>query len=281
MVRRHISMPHRIACITDMPAGIDRDIKIIKPPRDFEDVRIPTWGSHMPQCLRRIALFRPEAARIFGKRFVSMDLDCIISDSLDPLFDRQDDFVMYRGTTRNRPYNGSMVMMTAGARPKVYTDFTAEGAVRAGQQYLGSDQAWISHILGGGEKVWDASDGVHAWESQWNVGEPRITFFLMKDKPWDFVAAADPFAVKHYRGDIKGRCLVLGYHRTVWKDAERALARGKYDAVIASPEAAAHWPRPVDMIAHSDDQALTFANMMGYRPNKIVFCGKQPEREVA
>src|SRR5690606_34220265 len=59
MVRRHLAMPHRLACVTDMPEGIMTEVEIIDPPGDFEAVRIPTWGAHMPQCLCRLALFRP------------------------------------------------------------------------------------------------------------------------------------------------------------------------------------------------------------------------------
>ena len=154
MVDRHLAMDHEIACVTDMPEGIDQRVRIITPPGDFEDVRIPSWGDErapgLPQCFRRIAMFRPDAADIFGEHFVSMDLDCVISDSLDPLFDHDRDFRMYRGTTDARPYNGSMLQMRAGCRPHVYTAFTPELAVEAGKMYLGSDQAWISY----------ASDGV-------------------------------------------------------------------------------------------------------------------------
>lgn len=273
-VKRHLTIPHRLACVTAHPEGIDTSIEIIAPPGDFEDVRIPTWGHHMPQCLRRIAMFSPDAGKVFGERFVSMDMDCVISGSLDPLFDRDEDFVMYRGTHMSRPYNGSMLMMTAGARPHVYEQFTPEGAVKAGQRYLGSDQAWISHVLGPGEAVWDAKDGVHAWNSRRNVGKPRITFFLQPEKPWSYVAAGDPFCTEHYRRDTqKGRALILGYAPTVWDDVEEALDRGPFDAVIASPEAAHYWPRQVDAIANDDDQALRIARMMGFED--YVFCGRQ------
>ena len=274
MVRRHLNIPHTFACVTDLVDELD-GIKIIAPPRDFENIRIPTWGEKMPQCLRRIAMFRPDAADVFGaSRFVNMDLDCVISDSLDPLFDRDEDFVMYRGTHMSRPYNGSMLMMTAGARPHVYEQFTPEGAVKAGQMYLGSDQAWISHVLGPGEAVWDAKDGVHAWNSRLNVGKPRITFFLQPEKPWSYVAAGDPFCTEHYRRDTqKGRALILGYAPHVWDDLADALHYGPFDAVIASPEAAQHWPRPVDAIAHDDDQALRISRMMGFE--NYTFCGRQ------
>lgn len=275
MVRRHLSLPHSLAVVTDIPGNYG-DVEMIAPPRDFENVRIPTWEAHMPQCLRRIALFRPDAAKVFGaERFVSMDLDCVISGSLDPLFDRPEDFIMYRGTTAARPYNGSMVMMTAGVRPEVYTDFTPEGAVKAGQQYLGSDQAWISHVLGAGEATWGAADGVHAWKSQWNIGDPRITFFLTKAKPWDFIATGNAFVSEHYRGSERGRCLILGYAENVWDDLERVLP-GPFDAVIASPEAAEHWPDQVTAVARDDEHADRLARMLGF--DDVVWCGKSERR---
>lgn len=279
MVRRHLTLPHRLAVVTDVPGDYGH-IDVISPPGDFEDVRIPTWGEHMPQCLRRLAMFRPDAASIFGERFVSMDMDCVISGSLDPLFDRLEDFVMYRGTTKARPYNGSMVMMTAGARPQVYEQFTQDGAIAAGHRFLGSDQAWISHVLGPGEAVWDAADGVHAWSSRHNIGDPRVTFFLQAIKPWEYVDAGEPFICENYRRDGRpGRCLVLGYGETLWPDVEAALDTGPFDTVIASPEAAEYWPKPVDHIAIDDGHAERLARMHGF--TDVTHCGRQPERAAA
>lgn len=280
MICRRLTLPHTLAVVTDVP-GDYGDIEVIAPPRDFEDIRIPTWGEHMPQCLRRLALFRPDAAEVFGaERFVSMDLDCVISGSLDPLFDRDEDIVLYRGTTAKRPYNGSMVMLRAGARPQVYDRFTPEEAIEAGQRYLGSDQAWISHVLGEGEATWGVDDGVHAWGSSWNRGEPRLTFFLTAEKPWQFVEAGHPWVSEHYHRDRKGRVLVLGYAPNVWVDAY--AAQRPFEAVIASPEAAQHrnadgWAwGDIDAIANTDEHALRLARMMGFTPEQVVFCGRQP-----
>lgn len=201
-VDRHLGMEHQLSCVTDMPEGIDPRVRIIVPPGDFEDVRIPTWGEDrgLPQCFRRLSLFRPDAAEIFGERFVSMDLDCVVAEPLDPLFDRPDDFVMYRGTTDKRPYNGSMLMMTAGCRSRVYTHFTAARAAEAGRQFLGSDQAWISHVLGWGEATWGPEDGVVWWGSRRNRIAPswRLMFFPGTPKPWDLVDESS-WVGMHYR----------------------------------------------------------------------------------
>ncbi len=274
MVGRHLKMPHRIACVTDMPEGVDSSIQIIPPPRDFEAVRIPTWGDDKPQCLRRLALYRPDAASIFGERYVSMDLDCVIAGPLDPLFDRSEDIVLYRGATATRPYNGSMLLMTAGARPQVYVDFTPENAIAAGQRYIGSDQAWISHRLGFGEATWGQEHGITWYGGQHarSVTNPRIMFFFGNPKPWDLIERdADDWVAEHYRGSGQGRCLVLGYSSRVWADAERALKTGPFDAVIASPEAAEHWPG-APMIARDDEHADRIARMHGF--DEVVFCGR-------
>lgn len=208
MVDRHLSMDHEIAIVTDMPEGLHPRIRIIAPPGEFEDVRIPTWDIHggkaLPQCHRRLSMFRPDAADIFGERFVSMDLDCVIAEPLDPLFDRQDDFVMYRGTSGARPYNGSMLMMTAGARSQVYTEFTPERAVEAGRKFVGSDQAWISHVLGWGEATWGPEHGVVWWGSSRNYEAPEwnLMFFPGDPKPWQLLD--DDWVAAHYRTNEDG-----------------------------------------------------------------------------
>lgn len=273
MVRRNLTMPHRIACVTDMPEGIDPRVHIILEPDDFRDVRIPTWGNGRPNCFRRISMFRPDANEIFGERFVSMDLDCVIGDCLDPLFDRPEDIVLYkspRGGQAQRPYNGSMLMMTAGARPEVFEDFTLEGATFAGRRYIGSDQSWISHKLGRGEATWSEDDGV-----AWNQSPPseswRVMFYPGSIKPWDEFARGKKWVRRHYRGEDKPRALILGYGETVWSDAERAILE-PYQGVIASPEAAAHWPGKVDAIGGCDAECVNIAMMLGFQDWTV--CGQ-------
>lgn len=203
MVRRNITMPHRIACVTDfeLPSHIER----IEPPRDFENIRIPTWNEKKPQCLRRLSMYSPDAGKTFGERFVCMDLDVVISGPLDPLFDVKDDFKMMIGTDpKRRPYNGSMQLMTAGSRPQIYTDFTPERATLAGKHFIGSDQAWICFCLGWGESVWDERDGAIWYSPRYSAGVPdstRIMFFPGTPKPWQ-VAGSQPldrWVQRHYR----------------------------------------------------------------------------------
>jgi hypothetical protein len=205
MVARNLSMPHRIACVTDTPQGIDASVEIIAPPGDFLDIHNPRWANGRPQCYRRLSMFRRDAARIFGERFVCMDLDCVIGGPLAPLFDRPEDLVLFKGTNRHRPYNGSMMMIRAGCRPDVFEDFNQAAALESGRLYCGSDQAWLMHKLGPGLPVWDEADGVYWFGGIYRRRRrvaPRVLFFPGGMKPWT-AQAFDEFTRRHYRLDLK------------------------------------------------------------------------------
>lgn len=273
MVRRNLTLPHRIACVTDIPSGIDSSVEIIAPPRDFENVRIPTWGAHRPQCLRRLAMFAPDAGAVFGERIVCMDLDCVVSRNLDPLFAGGEDFRICRGTTSDRPYNGSLFMLRAGARPQVYTKFTPEAAAAAGREFLGSDQAWIGKTLPR-EKTWSDEDGVFFWDALGQVCTEvsRVTFFPGVPKPDDLVKRGFPtWASDHYRTRTPGRCLVIGNAEGVWDEVEKALKTKRFDRVIVSPEVAQHWAGPV-VEARDDETADRLVTMLGYED--VTYCGR-------
>lgn len=270
MVRRNLSIPHRIACVTAEPLDLPSHIEIISPPADFQDIRIPTWPETRPQCLRRLTMFAPDAGEIFGDRFVCMDLDCVIGESLDLLFDTEAEFRICTGTAKERPYNGSMMLLKAGARPQVYTDFTPAKAAAAGRRFVGSDQAWIADCLTG-EATWGEDDGVVYYglpRSPETV--KRVMFFPGGAKPW--MRFQDGWISEHYRRSPQGRCLVLGYKGQVWRDAERALKAGPVNGVIASPEAAEHWPGPL-VIARDDFEAEQLARMHGF--DELAWCGSR------
>lgn len=268
MVRRNLKQPHRLAVVTDEPLDIP-GVEIIAPPREFEQVRISTWRDHRPQCLRRLAMFRPDAAATFGERFACMDLDCVVSGPLDPLFDGGHDFRIFKGTAANRPYNGSLMMLRAGARPRVYAEFTPEKAEEAGKRFVGSDQAWITHCLGPDEAVWTEADGVHWWQGGDDFPSGRVVFFPGGVKPWERLAR--PEIARDYRLSGSRRGLILGRGAKVWEDAEQALDQGEYDGVIALREPAEHWPGDIEAVADNEKHALRLAAMLGF--GEYTFCG--------
>lgn len=273
MLERNLSIDHEVACVTDMPEGIDPRVRIIPLPRDFEDVRIPTWREGRPQCFRRLSIFRPDAADLFGaERIVSMDLDVVIAASLDSLFAGAEDFRICRGTASGRSFNGSIYMLRAGSRTKVYTEFTPERAAEAGRRHVGSDQSWLARCLAGAP-TWGPEHGVVSIQQRHTVPSPRLVTYPGTLKPWMVAEyGADPMAVRHYRGARRDRCLILGHGPQVWIELDRVLDAAHDGAVIASPEAARHWPGPLLAVAHSDGHAERLAAMHGFRD--VVFCGR-------
>jgi hypothetical protein len=191
MVRRHYQKPHRFSCITDDPKGIDKDIRIIPLWPDHGDLPNPSFRNG-PSCFRRLRVFSQQARQLIGERFVSLDLDVVITRDLAPLWDRDEDFIIWGDTLPGYWYNGSMFMMNAGARAKVWETFdpiqSPKAATRAGRK--GSDQAWISHCLGPGEKTWNRADGVYSFRNHLKEGlkplpnDARIVIMHGAIDPW-------------------------------------------------------------------------------------------------
>lgn len=207
MVARNYKHPHRFTCITDDASGIDNAIRVIPLWKDHRDLP-SAYGSRNPSCYRRLKVFSKEAEQIIGPRFVVLDLDMVITDDLSPLWDRPEDFVILKSATPppRYLYNGSMLMMSAGVREKVWTEFDPiksplETRVK---QMFGSDQAWISLKLGPGEATWDTVDGVYSYRIHLARSggvlpqNARIVSFHGDVDPWSPEAQKLKWVRKHY-----------------------------------------------------------------------------------
>lgn len=269
MVRRHCTLEIELACVTDMPEGIDPSIRIIEPPGFYDGLKTSRWKGGRPSCYRRLIMFSPEAEQLFGAdRFVSMDLDCVIASNIDHLWDRDEDLVL-NGPSQvgsRFVYNGSMLLMDAGARPNVYEEFTPEKAEVASRQYVGSDQAWLAYSLGQGEATWGIEDGVTRWGRDKGGA---LMFFPGHINPWN--ATADPWVGEHYRLDGPSRCLILGEKKHLWDDVKEQIGHGPFDHVIALPRSARAWNGKLSEVADCLDHAKLIARMYGCQDP--VICG--------
>lgn len=164
MVARNLKIPHRFVCITNCPERIEPGIETI-----------PLWPDlfHTGYCLVRLKAFAPEMAEIIGPRFAWIDLDVVIVDDITPLFTGNEDFKISGVELREQPYNGSIVLMKAGARAQVWSEFDLERfrRVKEEKNYGGTDQAWIAVCLGEREAFWDRRDGVYNYREQ--IDPPR------------------------------------------------------------------------------------------------------------
>lgn len=207
MTKRHYNHPHKFFCVTDDPAGLADGIEYIPLWPDHFDLVNPSHPTSRPNCFPRLKLFSSEMESIFGKRFVSLDLDMVMIGDMAELWHRPEDFVIYDAKGDDH-YNGSMFLMTAGSRERVWTEFdpvrSPQLTTAAGMR--GSDQAWIRYCLSPNAATWTNEDGVFAylhiippsrerrtkpparWQLPRNGSLPptaKLVIFAGEFKPWD------------------------------------------------------------------------------------------------
>lgn len=212
MVGRHYARPHRVVCITDDDAGIDAGIGITPLWSDLGGLPSP-HGPRNPSCYRRLRAFSAEAAELIGERFVSLDLDCVITGDVTPLWDRPEDFVIWGDTNPTTFYNGGMWLLRAGTRRQVWDTFDPVQSPRIAQQkrQWGSDQGWIGACLGPDEAKWGTADGVYSYRNHIQPtprhggtagalpANAKVVMFHGAVDPWSREAQALGWVQEHWR----------------------------------------------------------------------------------
>lgn len=156
MVARNLTLPHKFICLSDETIS------------DIETVPLD-WRSHVPgTCGLKLQWWKPDFGSVVGaERILGLDLDLVVTGSIDPLIDRPEDVVLFRNPNfsleRRRAYwQGSIQLFDAGARPKVWTEFflpRARGIVNS--RFGGFEQAWLSEALSWDEAHWTDADGIY------------------------------------------------------------------------------------------------------------------------
>lgn len=225
-IDRHLSRPYRFTCITDDPTGLDGAIRYIPLWDDYANVPNPSSPQN-PSCYRRLKMFSEEARDLIGERIVCMDLDTVITNSLDGLFDRPEDFVIWSGQAVDplRParvynrYNGSLMMLRAGTRTQVWEKFDPRVSPRLANASgcRGSDQGWIAYCLGKNVPVWTRADGVYSFRvdiiPRRGLLPANACFvaFHGRHDPWDpNVRRQYPWIADHYWREVTSEAQAQG-----------------------------------------------------------------------
>lgn len=291
MVAKYYPDPHRFICITDDAAGLDPEIEAIPLWDEWADILNPTWGESGPSCYRRLRSFAPDFEQIAGKRFVCIDLDLVITGDLRPVWNRPEDFVIYRAGTAPQVYNGSMYLMTAGSRRQVWDQFdpVKSPGLTSAAKLRGTDQAWIQYVLGPNEAQWTEADGVYGYRSDCLKARggalppgARVVMFWGYPDPWSRVAhRAAPWIGEHADfGKLDGKGLLCelalkhaGRPIVVMGGGESLpehLARCPKDAVYISANQHGAMLRKVDYILALD----SIEDIV--RPFDVPIIGKRP-----
>lgn len=147
MLKRNVTVPYRVVCITDDPTGIDCPTLPLWPNP------APHYGTaKRPNCFYRLKAFDPAMRETLGDRFIWIDLDVVITANIDHILTARTDFGIWRVDFEYSPCNGSMVLHRSGTRPELWNAFDPTvidpvNGYRAKTGMIGSDQAWIAQNL--------------------------------------------------------------------------------------------------------------------------------------
>lgn len=178
-VSRNLSEPH--------------EFKVCTP--QAEDIHL----TEMKGCFARLRMFDPawQVANGFqhGDRIVCMDLDLIVTGSLDGLFDREDPFTIMQGVNSSNPcpFNGSLWALTAGYRPDVWNEFSPELAAKVPFHSFPDDQAWFADMMPDAGKF-GPEDGIYAF---FKPGWPKGGALPKNARIVAFPGARDPSQFTH------------------------------------------------------------------------------------
>lgn len=207
-IARHLTTPHRFICIADSAEDFDPEVEVlITPPAAAEVGRLKSIeGDRFPSCFRRLWTFSAEARALLGERVMVLDIDAVPTGRLDPLIDREEDFVGWRPLMKwgDKPrVGGGIYLLRTGTRTHVWERFEGQASIaqarRAG--FRGSDQAWMSYLLGATEATWQEPSGIYSIRDLRDGRLPlpadaRIVQFNGPRKPWD---SPLPWVKEHWR----------------------------------------------------------------------------------
>lgn len=165
MLSRHLSVPHRIVCLTDQPYDLPDGVEAADLPK-------PVRGGER-KCMRRLWIYSQKAAKL-GARLFQLDLDMVIVGSIDALVTRPEPCVVWKSDSNvvhGYGYNPSVLLMTPGARRDVWDTYAANpkrverDAEQAGWWAMtNSDQGVASYLLQANPPAtFTAADGVLAY----------------------------------------------------------------------------------------------------------------------
>jgi hypothetical protein len=163
-IRANLKIPHRIIAVTDYPRHMfPSELEYLHLPDHFGDLR--EHGG----CWLRLKCFKPGMSALIGDRCAWIDLDSIITGTLDPLFNRPEPLVLYRSdSVTGQRWNGSVILFSPEQNEDIWHKYNPETAVaeiralRASGHSgpRGTDQAHLHRCRDERTPHWSAEDGI-------------------------------------------------------------------------------------------------------------------------
>ena len=170
MVRRNLTIPHNFVCITDQKIG------------GMFTAGIP-WEKHVPGTVFvRLGMRQKgfdhwvadEAGIEVPTRFLSLDIDMVVTGNIDHLITEEDRF--WRNPNWPLPkrafYQSSVQLFRPGAWHELYDEFDPEVTPTwCRDRFGGAEQAWLSEFLPWDLPYWSWRDGIYGAGRLHNSGD--------------------------------------------------------------------------------------------------------------
>ena len=100
-------------------------------------------------CAVTVVRYQLAESQKYNGKIISLDLDVVITGSLDRIFDRNESFVILCGANAENPcpYNGSVFMFDSGTHCNLWTEFSLAKAQTIPYYDFPDDQGWFWHML--------------------------------------------------------------------------------------------------------------------------------------
>ena len=153
MIARNTEQPFRLVCYTDNPDGIDSAVEC------FECPEVEIDSPKRNRGWRKLALWARSLPGLTG-RALFLDLDIVVTDSLDCFFEFEPDSefcVIHNWTHPDRMVgNTSVYRFDVGSHPEILERFLDD--YRTVLRQFPNSQSWVSHCL---------RDSLSFWPSLW------------------------------------------------------------------------------------------------------------------
>lgn len=143
MVDRNLTIPHRTVCVTHRPDLID-----------FMETVPLDLAKHVPgTCLVKLQAHKIGGVAKEGERVWLMDIDCVVTGSLDPLVSRDEPMVFFKNPNfavggRRGFIQGSLQLFTVGATEFLHREFDPQRSMGwINRRFGGAEQCWISERM--------------------------------------------------------------------------------------------------------------------------------------
>ena len=133
MTRRNLSYPHQFCCLTDDASGLHPDIRVLS----LKNQKLEGWWN-------KLQLFKADFFGLSGTA-IYMDLDVVITGSLDFIIEQPAPFCIIRNWSRNKMWNSSVMKFELGQYSDIWESFCKDQR-HVIENYAG-DQEWIFQCL--------------------------------------------------------------------------------------------------------------------------------------